>query len=236
MLPGLFRITAPYAFSCFSPFWFTGALQLHSISCAPLTTRRGHGDINPTDPRRARRLHFPPSTTLTRGGLGGYISPPPPCRRGPGGTRSPLPPPSTTACDVIRTAATRPGADGTAACTCHPCWASGSRRPHSGWGTTCTTRTIPGFTATPVRTGCCGAAIGQRAVVEATIEQRTAVVGLPSSNGLSWGRHRATSCHRAAIGQRGGRPWRDNIGAPGHGGKKRRHPASPITTSGFSEP
>jgi len=60
-------------------FGFTGAL--HSISCAPLTTRRGLGDINPTDPLRARRLFFPlhntdplrarrlfffPSTTLIR--------------------------------------------------------------------------------------------------------------------------------------------------------------------------
>ena len=35
-------------------------------SCAPLTTRRGHGDMYPTDPLRARRLYFFPSTTLIR--------------------------------------------------------------------------------------------------------------------------------------------------------------------------
>ena len=37
---------------------FTGAL--HSISCAPLTTRRGHGGMAPTDTPRARRMVLPP--------------------------------------------------------------------------------------------------------------------------------------------------------------------------------
>ena len=59
MLPGLFRNAVPSFFFFFLLFLrFTGAL--HSISCAPLTTRRGHGGMAPTDTPRARRMVLPP--------------------------------------------------------------------------------------------------------------------------------------------------------------------------------
>ena len=64
-------------------------------------------------------------------------------------------------------------------------------------------------------TGCCGAAF----------EQRT-VIGPSPGSALLWG----------SIRRRGGRLWRDNIGAPGHGGKQRRHPAALSTTSVSANP
>ena len=109
---------------------------------------------------------------------------------------------------MIRTAATRPGADGTAACTCH----------------------APSFLGlrVPVGRTAVGELRAQRAPSRDTPPHPRGwtVVGRPSDDGLLWGYLRATDCCRAVNGQRtvmglhrrrGGHLVGDNIGASAFG-------------------